>query len=103
VFPSDGLHKRVRPSEGDLFDAGKTRERLDNVRKRCGSSGHIDFAATPIVKADEAARRMSLVMELDPHEQFRIGKVLSSDTKMQTTTEFGIYPGMHRRNIWSRA
>jgi outer membrane protein insertion porin family len=45
------------------------------MTKLYGSHGYINFVATPITDVDNAARRISLIMELDEGKQFRVGKV----------------------------
>ena len=75
AFPREELRKAIPLSDGELFSTQKIREGLDNLRKLYGSKGYIDFVATPIVEADDATQRISLIMELDQQKQFRIGKV----------------------------
>lgn len=95
VFPADELRKLVPLSEGELFSGEKIREGLDNLRKLYGSKGYYDFTATPLIQADDAKQRISLVMELDEQKQFRIGKVkvISLDPKIQPILDSEFKPG----------
>ena len=75
AFPREELRKLIPLQEGDMFNVIKVRESLDAMKKLYNSHGYLNFVATPVTEADDATRRISLVMELDEGKQFRVGKV----------------------------
>jgi hypothetical protein len=75
AFAPEELRKLIPLQEGDIFNVTKIRESLDAMRRLYDSNGYINFVATPITDVDDAALRISLVMELSEGKQFRVRKV----------------------------
>jgi outer membrane protein assembly factor BamA len=72
AFAPEELRKLIPLQEGDIFNVTKIRESLDAMKKLYGSHGYINFVAMPITDVDDAARRISLIMELSEGKQFRV-------------------------------
>ena len=74
-FTLEELSELVTVRNGDIFVAGRIRQSLDALRQLYASHGYIDFTLEPLFDVDDAARRISLTLQLDQHMQFRIGTV----------------------------
>ena len=72
AFPPEELRKRVPLHEGELFRANQIREGLDSLKKLYGSYGYINFVTVPVTEVDDRNGMISLILELDEGEQFRI-------------------------------
>ncbi|HTZ99397.1 MAG TPA: POTRA domain-containing protein [Candidatus Aquilonibacter sp.] len=74
-FTLEELSELVTVRNGDIFVAGRIRQSLDALRQLYASHGYIDFTLEPLFDVDDAARRISLTLQLDQQMQFRIGTV----------------------------
>jgi hypothetical protein len=95
VFPVGELKKYFLLREGDVFNESKVRDGIDALKALYGSHGYIDFVAIPLVDVDDKRLRISLVMELDQEQQFRIGKVevFSSSPQFEQTARLNLKSG----------
>ena len=62
-------------NDGDVFNTDMVRRGLDNLRKKYGELGYINFTSVPDTKVDEQTRTVSLVIDLDEGKRFYIGSV----------------------------
>jgi hypothetical protein len=95
AFAPEELRKLIPLQEGDIFNVTKIRESLDAMRRLYDSNGYINFVATPITDVDDAALRISLVMELSEGKQFRVRKVEAFGIKPSKAAMLtsGVKPG----------
>jgi Surface antigen variable number repeat len=95
AFPPEELRKLIPMSEGDIFSAQKIRESLDALKLLYGSEGYIDFVAEPLTYIDESRQGISLMMELDQQQQFRVGKVevVGSNPAIEVFLKSKLKPG----------
>ena len=75
IFSSDKLRKLIHLQAGDILRAKKIRESIDAIMELYRSDGYIDVVLTPIMDMDDQNHRISLVMEVDQENQYRVGKV----------------------------
>jgi outer membrane protein assembly factor BamA len=66
----------IRP--GEVFDVGKIREGLDNLRKLYGEHGYINLTPVPDTKPDDAQAVVDLSIDIDEGAQFRVGSIAFS-------------------------
>jgi len=74
-FPPQELRKQLPMRTGEIFDTNKLRESFDALKRLYGSSGWIDFTPMPKFDVNDAAKRINLVVEIDPEVQYRIGEI----------------------------
>jgi outer membrane protein assembly factor BamA len=75
AFTPEELRKLIPLQEGDIFNVTKIRESLDALKKLYSAYAYINFVSTPITDVDDAALRVSLMMELAEGKQFRVRTV----------------------------
>jgi outer membrane translocation and assembly module TamA len=82
VFPTEELRKRVLLREGEIFDVSKVHQTFRALKDLYASSGWIDFNPNPVLKIDDASKRIDMTLELDQEKQYRVGEVqfLGHDT-----------------------
>jgi len=73
VFSSAQLRSHFDIGAGDIFNTKKIRLGLEELRKLYGSDGYINFTPVPNTQTDEAARLVSLNVDVDEGAQFRFG------------------------------
>lgn len=62
-------------NDGDVFNTDMVRRGLDNLRKKYGELGYINFTSVPDTKVDEQTRTVSLVIDLDEGKRFHIASI----------------------------
>jgi outer membrane protein assembly factor BamA len=75
VFPVEQLRSQFGLHDGDIFDLRKIRQGFEGLARLYGSQGYINSTASPDLHPDNAHRLISMTVELDPGEQFRVGSV----------------------------
>ena len=73
VFSSPQLRSHFAIGAGALFDTEKIRLGLEALRTLYASKGYINFTPVPNTQTDEAARLISLNVDVDEGAQFRFG------------------------------
>jgi outer membrane translocation and assembly module TamA len=75
VFPSSRLRVCFLLQDGDLFNASKFGEGLENIRELYGTMGDVNLVATPQAVIDESQSTLDLVIDVDegkPHDFGRL-------------------------------
>jgi hypothetical protein len=95
IFSTAELRSLFHMHEGDVLSAQKIRDALDALKELYGARGYIDYVATPIIDIDDDTGRISLMMELDQEQQFRLAKieVLGTDPNMAALVKSKFKPG----------
>jgi len=95
IFSTAELRNLFKMHDGDILSAQKIRDALDALKELYGSRGYIDYVATPIIDIDDDTGRISLIMELDQEQQFRLAKieVLGTDPNMAALAKSKFKPG----------
>ena len=75
AFDSQTLRPLFPLNRGDIFDIEKVRQGLEALRDLYGESGYLNFTPVPDTQFDESNHTISLVMDVDEGEQFRIEAV----------------------------
>ena len=75
AFPLDELRQLVSLQRGDIFDTSKLRAAFDNLKRRYGENGYIDFTAEPNFDVNDVDGVINLTLRLDQQKQFRVSKV----------------------------
>jgi outer membrane protein insertion porin family len=111
VFAPEELRKQILLQDGEIFNVTKIRESLDAMKRLYGSQGYINLVAIPVTEVDDAAQRISLIMELDQGRQFRVRKVevfglepskaavLTSEVKPGDIFQYGIVEAFVKANL----
>jgi hypothetical protein len=73
VFPSARLRSLFPLHSGDLFNATKFAEGLDNIRNLYATRGYVNLVAVPEAIVEEWRRRIDLVVEVDEGKPFNFG------------------------------
>jgi outer membrane protein assembly factor BamA len=76
AFSSGQLRQQFAISDGDIFNTETIRVGLDSLRKLYASQGFINFTPVPNTDADDASSTVSLAIDLDEGQQFRLGRLL---------------------------
>jgi outer membrane protein insertion porin family len=74
AFSSEELRPLLPLKKGDVFDIEKVRQALKAFRNLYGKQGYINFTPVPDTIFDESDHSITLVIELDEGEQFRLGR-----------------------------
>lgn len=74
-FDSGQLRELFSISAGDLFNTHTIQEGLEKLRKLYGTRGFINLTAAPQVQVDETSGLISLTIDLEEGQQFRISEV----------------------------
>jgi outer membrane protein insertion porin family len=61
--------------DGDTFNIQKIREGLNGMRKAFGADGYINFTAEPRTDIDEAAKKLTVTMNVDKGKQFFVRRI----------------------------
>jgi outer membrane protein insertion porin family len=80
AFSAEQLRTMFSIQSGDVFDVGKIREGLDNLRRLYGEYGYINLTPVPQTEADDDHAIIDLSIDLDEGSQFRIGTIAFSGT-----------------------
>jgi len=75
IFPAAQLRELFSLRSGDLVNATKISEGLDELRKLYGTRGYINCVVNPAVVSDESRRTIDLVLEVDEGKPFDFGKL----------------------------
>lgn len=75
LFSENKLRTQLELREGDLFNAGKVREALDNLTRLYGKLGYIDLTVDAQTDIDDDARRIDLTLALEVGTQYRVRSV----------------------------
>jgi outer membrane translocation and assembly module TamA len=62
--------------DGDIFDVEKIRQGLDALRKFYESKGYINCTPVPNTEVNDAARAISLLVDIDEGAQYRVGALV---------------------------
>jgi len=102
VFPPWELRNQFPLHDGDVFNLGKIRQGLEASRRLYGSVGYINFTASPDLKTDNSHQRISVTLEIEEGEQFRVGsvEVLGLNPEDSNTLFIKLKPGdIFRQNL----
>jgi outer membrane protein assembly factor BamA len=75
VFPFDELRQLIPLQRGDIFETSKLRQGFDNLSKRYGEIGYINFTSEPNFDLNDEAGVIDLTLRLDQEKQYRVGSV----------------------------
>lgn len=75
AFPESNLRQHFHKLRGDLFNATKIRQTMDELTKLYAANGYIDMVPEPVTDIDDRSRLMDLTMKIDDGLQYRVGKV----------------------------
>jgi len=73
VFPSYQLRNLFSLRRGDLFNATKIGEGLENLRKLYATLGYVNLVATPV--SEESRRTIDLVISVDEGKPYDFGQL----------------------------
>ena len=83
IFSAGELRGVFPIKDGDFFDREKIGVGLENLRKLYAEKGYMGFSAIPNTTVDEAARTISLRMDLDEGPLFYAGNLKVSGEESQ--------------------
>lgn len=72
VIPVDELRRLIPLMRGDIFDTSKLREGFDNLSKRYGEFGYINFVSVPNFEVNDETGVIDLTLLLDQEKQYRV-------------------------------
>jgi len=75
VFPPWELRNQFPLHDGDVFNMAKIRDGLDASRRLYVSVGYINMVASPDLQVDNTSQRISVTLEVEEGEQYRVGSV----------------------------
>jgi outer membrane protein assembly factor BamA len=75
AFSSDELRLLLPLKRGEIFDIEKVRQALRAFRDLYGERGYINFTPVPDTEFDDLDHLITLVIDLDEGEQFKIASV----------------------------
>jgi outer membrane protein assembly factor BamA len=75
IFPQDKLNALLALRSGEIFDIGKARETLEQLRKFYLERGYLNFSAVPDTQVNDASRTISVAIDIDPGRQFRLTEI----------------------------
>lgn len=95
AFPRDQLRALLPLKDGDIFTTKAIRDGLAALRLAYSSRGYIDVTSQPLTEIDDASRQISLTLEIDQEQQFRIGKIeiIGLKPKLEKALRSQIKPG----------
>jgi outer membrane protein assembly factor BamA len=76
AIPSDQLRQQFAIEDGEIFNVGKIRQGLNNVRRLYANHGYINYAPVPNTEADEPLAAVTLTIDSDEGLQFRLGGLM---------------------------
>lgn len=76
TFPSSILRQAFAIKDQDVFDTGKIRRGLEELRKLYASEGYINFVPVPNTYPNEEAGTVALRVDIDEGKQFKIGSLM---------------------------
>jgi outer membrane translocation and assembly module TamA len=80
AFSAEQLKAFFPIQPGEVFNVGKIREGLDNLRKHYDQYGYINVTPVPDTKTDDAQAVIDLSIDVDEGAQFRVGTIGFSGT-----------------------
>ncbi|HEX4577608.1 MAG TPA: POTRA domain-containing protein [Edaphobacter sp.] len=81
LFPVDQLRAQFPIQEGDLFNATRFGDGLDNLRKLYATEGYINFVVGPVPQINESHRTIDLVLEIDEGKPYDFGRLFLDGTE----------------------
>ncbi len=75
VIPADELRRLIPLKRGDIFETSKLREGFDNLSKRYGELGYINFTSEPNFEVNDETGVIALTLRLDQEKQYRVRDV----------------------------
>jgi outer membrane translocation and assembly module TamA len=75
VFPSARLRNLFALRKGELFNATKIGNGLEDLRKLYATEGYVDCVATPEVVSDELRHTVDLLISMDEGRPYDFGKL----------------------------
>jgi outer membrane protein assembly factor BamA len=102
VFPARELRNQFPLHDGDVFNMAKIRQGLEASRRLYVSVGYINFVADPDLQIDKTSKRVSVTLEIEEGEQFRVGSVdvLGLSPENSDTLVIRLKPGdIFRQNL----
>jgi outer membrane translocation and assembly module TamA len=95
AFPASELQEHIRLTRGELFNASKIRNGVEELTRLYGTKGYIDMVPIPEIQNEEDDGPINLVMRLDQGKPYRVGKVefLGLNEKMQNELTPKLKPG----------
>ncbi len=75
LFQQEQLEPVFGMKKGDIFNASKARESLDNFRKLYGEFGYINFTAVPEIDFDDKKRIIDFSLDFDEDKQFFVRRI----------------------------
>lgn len=75
AFSAEQLKAFFPIQSGEVFNAGKIREGLDNLRKQYGEYGYINMTPVPEAKVDDGLAVIDLSIDIDEGAQFRVATI----------------------------
>jgi outer membrane protein assembly factor BamA len=75
VIPLDELRRLIPLKRGDIFETSKLREGFDNLSKRYGEFGYINFTSEPNLDVNDETGVIDLTLRLDQEKQYRVRDV----------------------------
>jgi outer membrane translocation and assembly module TamA len=76
AFSAAELRQALTIHPGDIFDTGKVRGSLEQLRRLYGSKGYLNFTPVPDTKLDDNTGQISLQIDLDEGRLFRAGALV---------------------------
>ena len=89
------LRTLIPLQDGDIFSTAKIRQGLVNLKDLYGSKGYIDFTAAPQTDVDLVNQTVSLLLELNSQERYRVGvvEILGGDSEMDRSLRSTLQAG----------
>ena len=76
LFPPDRLREQFAILPGDLFNATKFGQGLEQLRNLYATEGHVNFVGVPVVAIDESRRTIDLTIDVDEGKPYNFGRLL---------------------------
>lgn len=93
--PAEQLRKVIQVRDGEILNVNKVRRGVEALTQFYNTKGYVDFTAEPLLKTDDAHRRISVLMRLSEQKQYTIAKVdvLSQNPELETELRSTIKAG----------
>ena len=95
AFSSGELRELIPLHEGEIFDISKIRAGIAALTKKYDANGYVDFTAVPKTDIDDKLQRISLTLELDEQQRYRIQtvNVIGLDAALDEVLRSEFVPG----------
>lgn len=96
TFPEATLRAAIPVRDGEIFNVALIRNGMDALMRLYNSRGYIDFVAVADTEVDDDLRPgISLVLALDPEQQFHVGniEIMALDPKLEARLREVVRPG----------